>query len=386
MLCGCRQRVAVQEETHILTPEEKAAHWADSVVGTMTAEEMAGQLLIPAVYSRMEAPDSAMLRLYADSLHVGGVLLLQGYAESAAEVADLLRAESNIGPWIAIDAEWGLGMRLADAPRFPRNSHLSSDGDIQLMIDYGEEMARECRVLGINIVLGPVADVSKKGSLMASRSFGDDPQAVADLMVAYSLGLESGGVVSVAKHFPGHGRDIGDSHHLTPEITIDRDSLEQTDLYPFRRYADAGLSGIMAGHIRVLALDSTGRPASVSRAMLTDLVREDMGFRGLILTDALNMDGANGWSATDAIEAGADLVLAPASTCKEIENIIERMRSSKAMQTRVRESCRRILVYKYLFRVAGPEQRRRAINHQRSLQEVLFFGADSLEKRLSGQQ
>lgn len=383
ILSGCRKHGEIREAESEPSFEERAEAWADSILQRLSPEEMAGQLVLPAVYSRLEDSDEELLRFYADSLHVGGILLLQGDAESAAAIADMMSRHCGVEPWVAIDAEWGLGMRLADAPLFPRNSRISDKTGLQVLYEYGEELARECRAVGINMVLGPVADISEKGGIMESRSFGDDPQQVADMMTAYSQGLESGGVVSVAKHFPGHGRDIGDSHTFTPEIRISLDSLENTDLYPFRRYADAGLSGIMAGHIAVPALDPSGRPASVSEAMLSGVLREDMDFKGLILTDALNMGGANGWLSADAIEAGADMVLAPASTREEIREILRCMDKSEDMRQKVRERCRRVLLFKYLFRVAGSERRKRAVNHQRTLKEVLYFGADSLLRRLS---
>ncbi len=383
---GCGRSVAVghdSDSTSTTPPLSSAEVWTDSLLQGMTLEEKVGQLFMPAVYSRLEDADEEMLRFYADSCHVGGLLLLKGDAESAATVASVMTAYSDIAPWIAIDAEWGLGMRITDAPRYPRNGRMDEDADQTDLFDYGEEMARECRVLGINMVMGPVADVASEGSFIGSRSFGNDPQRVADLVTAYASGLESGGMVSVAKHFPGHGRGGADSHKEVPVIIIDRDSLERTDLYPFRRYADAGLSGIMAGHISVPALDASGLPATVSRLMLTELLRNDIGFRGLVITDALNMRGAAGYRAADAIAAGADIVVAPASTSDEIREIIKRVDSGELDECVIDDRCARVLRQKYSHRVAGPLRRRIRSPRGERLRSVLSFGTDSLQQRLA---
>lgn len=387
ILLGACSHAGSNEESADATEEKSvetlAEEWADSVTENMTERELIGQLFMPAVYSRLEPQDSVRLRIYADSLHVGGILLLQGDVESASEVAERFSHLCQVAPWIAIDAEWGLGMRLEDAPRFPRNADLPAD--MSLMYDYGEEVARECRAIGINMVMGPVADISGHGDFIGSRSFGKDPQKVADLVTAYAKGMEAGGVISVAKHFPGHGRGRADSHRVTPTVETSRDSLEMTDLYPFRRYADEDLSGIMAGHLAVPSIDSTGRPAAVSHKMLTGLLREDMGFRGLIITDALNMGGASGWRAADAIAAGADIVVAPTSTRKEIEEVEKRLSSGELSIKIIKDRAKRVLKYKYLFRVVGPNPRVLHRNPNRSLPEVISFGVDSLIRTLSGE-
>lgn len=385
LISGCRQSKPDDSSVASVAsaPIENETEWADSIIHSMSVEERIGQLFMPAVYSRLEPSDLEQLRFYADSCHVGGLLLLQGSAEEASAVGQEMNRISAVAPWIAIDAEWGLGMRIKDAPAFPRNGSMNPRTDTGILYDYGEELARECRVLGINMVMGPVADIADKESFIGSRSFGSDPQRVADLATAYASGLESGGVVSVAKHFPGHGRGKADSHLETPVIDISKDSLEATDLYPFRRYADAGLSAIMAGHIVVTALDSTGLPATVSKSMLSDLLREDIGFEGLIITDALNMGGVSGYKAADAIAAGADIVVAPAHTLEEIREVARRVKNGILPLSVINDRCRRILLYKYRRRVDGPLKRKQITGNSERLRKILNFGTDSLITRLA---
>lgn len=339
---------SVQAE-HDISLDARA--WSDSIMDTMTLEELAGQLIMPAVYANADAAELRLLREYATDCHVGGVVLLKGSVEGACNIADTLRAILKAPPFIAIDAEWGLAMRLEGTPEFPRNGRISQEADETMMFDYGYEVARECREIGINMVLGPVLDVlpeRRRSSGIGSRSFGNDAERVANLGVAYAKGLESGGVMSVAKHFPGHGSADADSHKRLPIVSKSREALEQKDLLPFREYIGNGLSGIMTGHLNVPTLDENEVPVTVSEKILKDLVRKEMGFGGLIVTDALNMAGAGGYSAADAIMAGADIVLAPADTEKEVGSIIEAVRSGRFSVAELRDRVGMVLFFKYM--------------------------------------
>ena len=346
------ERVAVVENKDSVPVSDltdEARQWADSVADSMTLEEMAGQVLMPAIYARATENDIEMVRKYAADVHVGGVILLKGTRADASRIAAILRDCSLREPFVAIDAEWGLGMRLSDMPVYPANGEISREAGEEELYDYGLETARECRGIGINMVLGPVADVSGRGGLLGKRSFGSDPERVARLTVAYSRGLEDGNVFSVAKHFPGHGSPGEDSHRTLPVIDRDKATLDSIDLLPFRAYVNAGLSGIMAGHLEVPAFDTTGRPASFSRELLTGELRERMGFRGLILTDALNMGGAEGYDAVDALLAGADIVLAPADTQLALSRLLAAVRSGRLSSSELGEKVRRILFFKYML-------------------------------------
>lgn len=331
-----------------------AGLWADSVMASMTLEEMAGQLVMPAVYSVVDKSSVRSLAEYAADCKIGGVVLLKGTSEAARAICDTLSAISQVPPFVAIDAEWGLAMRLEDMPGFPRNGKISAKTEEELMYDYGYEVARESRASGINMVLGPVLDVlpGGKGSLagvIGSRSFGSDPDRVARLGCAYARGVEDGGAVSVAKHFPGHGSADGDSHKSLPEVRKSRRSLMEEDLLPFRRYIEAGLSGVMTAHIHVPALDSVRRPVTVSPEVLDSLLRKQLGFEGLVITDAINMRGFGGAAAAEAIIAGADIVLAPGDTRGEVLGICRSVMRGEIAPEILRDRVRRVLRYKYVF-------------------------------------
>lgn len=328
-----------------------ARAWADSIMDCMTVEEMAGQLIMPAVYSDVSNDAMRLLKKYSTDSHIGGVVLLKGSVEAVRSIADTLRNWLSVPPFIAIDAEWGLAMRLEGTPEFPHNGRIAQTADETLLFDYGFEVARECREIGINMVLGPVLDVlpeGKRKSGIGSRSFGRDAQRASVLGVAYAKGIESGGVISVAKHFPGHGSADADSHKRLPAVIKSRKELYAKDLLPFKEYVGNGLSAIMMGHLYVPALDPEEVPVTVSEKVLRDFVRKDMDFHGLIVTDAMNMAGAEGNSAADAIIAGADIVLAPANTEEEVMILSDAVRNGRISTDQLRDRVGRVLFFKYI--------------------------------------
>ena len=360
LMPGCRRAVTpVQDADSLATAfvdsldvsELRMREWVDSVMAGMTLEEMAGQLIYPAVYSDDSGYAMRSVVRYVADCHVGGVVLLKGTPEAARLISDTLSKISCAPPFVSIDAEWGLAMRLKNTPRFPRNGKISPAARDSILYEYGVEVARECREVGINMVLGPVLDVlpeeNGKDTFIGSRSFGSDAMRVTRHGVSYAKGLEDGGVISVAKHFPGHGSADADSHKRLPTVSKSREQLFDSDLKPFMEYAGNNLSAIMVGHLYVPALDSEDIPVSVSEKILKGFVRDEMGFRGLIITDAMNMAGAGGKSGADAIMAGADMVLAPRDTHREVMSLVEAVEHDVFPLESLRDRVRRVLSYKF---------------------------------------
>lgn len=357
---------------------ESAFRWADSVCASLTLRRKVAQMFMPAIYASSDEWTKRLVRQYADSC-IGGIVLLKGDSAGVAALARVLENESVVAPFVSIDAEWGLAMRLADAPEFPRNSNINRETDEGLMYDYGRELARECRLLGINMVLGPVLDVSDGSGFMRRRSLGDDPHRVADLSLAYARGLEDGNVISVAKHFPGHGSVSVDSHKHKGVINRSLHEMDSIDLYPFRCWVEQRLSGVMIGHLAVPAIDSSMKPAAVSPVVISDLLRGDMQYNGLVLTDALNMQGVEGYNSVDAIEAGADIVLAPDKTFREIDRLEAAVRQGRLDTLEIDRHVRRILFYKYLL--TGGRYR---MNDEMETNSSLHLpAADSIARRLA---
>jgi len=332
--------------------QRKMDLWVDSVFDSMNLDERIGQLII------IKADPSD---LYRESVlkcikeyKIGGILFSGGNLSDQAENTNVYQKVSRIPLWIAFDGEWGLSMRLKDTPRFPKNMMAGAITNNDLISMYGKEMGRECRELGININFAPVLDINDNpfNPVIGTRSFGENQQAVAEKAIAYAKGLESQKVISVGKHFPGHGNTSEDSHKTLPVVTHSESQLEEFELYPFARFVQEGLAGIMTGHLSVPALDdSSDLPASLSPKIVTGLLRNKWGFTGLTFTDALEMKGAASKSVSScvlALLAGNDVLLSPQRISSDFAAIKSAIESGYLRLSIVEEACRKILQYKYI--------------------------------------
>lgn len=336
----------------------RAEQWADSVMATMTMRQKVGQLFIPRLDVFDNAAGHTALKKMVTQGQVGGFLLGKG---TVAGYANLIRCAQDVAKvplMVTLDGEWGLAMRLSDAPRFPYSMGLGAISDPELLYAYGREVARECREVGIHVNFAPVLDVNSNPAnpVIGYRSFGENPQRVSALGCAYSRGLEDGGVMAVGKHFPGHGDTSVDSHKALPTVDHSAATLENVDLVPFRDFINSGFGGIMVGHLKVPALDASGTPASLSAKVSTGLLKKEMGFGGLVFTDALAMKGAvaneGGNNCVAALKAGADVLLGSGSPYNDIEAVVAAVKSGAVSEKRVEESCRKILAAKYQLGLA----------------------------------
>ncbi len=326
-------------------------HWVDSVFQSMTQRERIAQLFIPVVDPTKPETAKAVLRRLVKQNHVGGLLFSKGSLNDHATLTNYAQSISDIPLLITLDGEWGLSMRMPNTPRFPHNMGLGAVADETLLYEYGREVARECKEMGIHVNFAPVLDVNSNPAnpVIGYRSFGENPEWIARLGVAYSRGLEDGGVISVGKHFPGHGDTSVDSHKALPTVSHDLNRLKTTDLVPFKEYISAGLSGIMVGHLNIPALDNSGTPTSLSYAVTTDLLQSEMGFNGLIFTDALSMKGATTQenNCVSAFIAGADILLSSGAPVTDITAMEKALASGKISQKDIDKRCKKILAYKY---------------------------------------
>lgn len=370
----------------------EARLWADSICGLMTLDEKLGQMLMPALFSRTDAATLNSVNWYANNLKVGGILLLKGEAEAAAQIADSLEAyrsrqSHSPGMYLAVDAETGLGMRFSDAPLFPWLSEISRHADEGTFYDYGREVAREAQIAGINMILGPVIDVNRleeRQGIMRRRSLGSDQLRVAQLSLAYASGLESQDIASVVKHFPGLGSTISDTHKTLATINTSADELYGIDLLPFKKAVQNGVSCVMVGHVWAPALDSVKRPASFSPVIIQKLLRDEMNFKGLVIVDALGMGGAQGFTSADAIKAGADIILAPLDTKKELSTLREAVSTGTLNEERINESCRRILFHKYIHSIHNSDRLSEKSSSKNNIKEHLSKEAPNIIDRLNG--
>lgn len=328
------------------------SEWVDSVYNSLTPRERVAQLFIPHLVIGDNEQGHAAVRKLVGKEGVGGLLLGKGTSASYAALNGLAMSLAKVPLMNAADAEWGVAMRLSDAPRFPYNIALGAGDDLEAMEEYGREVARECRRLGIVVNFAPVADVNSNpdNPIIGYRSFGEDPERVAALAAAYARGLENGGVMAVGKHFPGHGDTSTDSHKTVPVVNRTAAQFEEMELVPFKRLIGDGIGGILVGHLRVPSLDDSGMPASLSRPVITRLLKEKMGFDGLVFTDALEMAGAQVRGENNcvlALEAGADILLGSLSPSKDIDAVMAALDSGRLSWDAVNQSVMKVLYNKY---------------------------------------
>ncbi|MEL7598988.1 MAG: glycoside hydrolase family 3 N-terminal domain-containing protein [Proteiniphilum sp.] len=345
--------VPAQVVPHLYRQSDQAVmnRWVDSVYSTLTQEQKVGQLFMP-----IAEPGSrwnSRIAGYIKDQKVGGLLFSKGTLAQQAMSTNYAQSLSDVPLLIALDGEWGLSMRLTDAPEFPRNIIIGAITDDSLLTSYGKEVARQCREMGIHVNFAPSIDVhtNPDNPIIGTRSYGENPLNVARQGIAFARGLESNGVMAVAKHFPGHGDTSHDSHKTLPTIRHSRERLEEVELYPFREYVNAGLSGIMSGHLNVPQLKTNGMPASLSPAIGVNLLKKDMGFAGLTFTDGMAMKGVSRQpeASVRALLAGNDVILGVINQQKAFESVNEAVTNGTIPDSLLRKKVRKILSYKYIL-------------------------------------
>lgn len=334
--------------------EYKAEKWADSVISTLSPRERIAQLFVPRLDITDNAAGYRAVEQVAGTDRMGGFLLGKGTPESYSNLINYGQSLASVPLMITLDGEWGLSMRVSGTPRFPYNIALGAADDDQLMYEYGREMARECRLMGIQVNFAPDLDVNSNpdNPVIGYRSFGEDPEIVGRLGAAYCRGMWQEGVMPVGKHFPGHGDTSTDSHKTLPIIDHDRRHLDSVDVRPFVKAFGDGMPAIMVGHLKVPTLDPSGTPASLSKKITTDFLQNDLGFSGLVFTDALAMKGASMSgenNCVSALLAGADILLGSGNPAKDLDAVAEAVSSGRISQNEIDKHCRKVLTYKYML-------------------------------------
>lgn len=346
------QAVIAQRSVSAGYSDPAASHWVDSVFNSMNAERRVGQVIAQVVNPRNLSAAKSEVKLLVEKYNIGFIYFSEGTTENHAELANYVNSLSKTPVIVGLDGEWGLSMRMDGTPRFPKNMTLGAVQDDRLLYDYGREMAEECRMVGVNLNFAPAVDVNsnQKNPVIGTRSFGEDPQNVARKAVAYAKGLEDNGVISSAKHFPGHGDTHEDSHKTLPVVNRSLIDLQTTDLIPFRSYICAGLSGVMVGHLNVPVLKTGNLPSSLCEQVVTKLLKNEMGFNGLVFTDALAMKGArvdgkpNGLL---ALNAGAEVLLEPYKLADNFDAMVAAYSKGGKEKSVIDAACKKILRYKY---------------------------------------
>lgn len=357
VLTGMSCAPAVRKTELLAAAGRGEDRWVRRMLAGMTLEEKIGQMIAGRYVAKFANRDSDDIKGLTDLItkqKVGGMVIFGGEVYETAELNNYLQSKAKVPLLIAADFEYGAAMRINGTTLFPPFMALGAADSEDLAYAMGKITASEGRAMGIHIDYAPVVDVNinPDNPVISTRSLGEDPERVSRLAGAFVRGLQENGMPATAKHFPGHGDTAVDSHSAMPTVSGDRSRLDRVELYPFARAIRAGVEVIMTAHLYVPALDPRpGLPATLSPLIITDLLRKQMGFRGLIVTDAMGMGGitntyAPGEAALKAVQAGVDMVLLPPDPPAAVEALVKAVSSGIIPVSRIDESVRRILSLK----------------------------------------
>jgi len=363
--------------------------WVDSVFQTLTPDDRIAQLFMVAAYSNRDTAHVNELARLIRSHHIGGLIFFQGGPVRQANMCNYLQAQSKVPLMVAMDAEWGIGMRLDSTIDYPRQMTLGAIQDNQLIYDFGKEVARQMKRMGMHINFAPVVDVNSNAAnpVIGTRSFGEDMHDVAAKGIAYMKGMQDERILACAKHFPGHGDTDSDSHLTLPIINHNYHRLDSLELFPFRKMIDAGVGSIMVAHLYIPALDTTKNQAStLSGNIVTGLLKDSLGFEGIVVTDALNMKGVSQFYQPGEVDlraflAGNDLMEFAENVPLAIAKIRAAVDSGLVSQDEIDRRCTKILNAKAWFGL----DRYRPINVKHITEDLNASRAKALDNELVSQ-
>jgi beta-N-acetylhexosaminidase len=339
----------------VTAPPSARVDVVDSLIANLTVRQKVGQLIMPWLMGHYTAFDSRefdRIAYWVDSLELGGIIISIGSPMDASVKLNALQQRSSVPLLIAADLEWGSGMRLVGGTLFPMAMAFGATGREQDAYELGRATALEARATGIHMTFSPVADVNSNpdNPIINTRSFGEDPEAVAGLVAAYVRGANEHGLFTTAKHFPGHGDTKSDSHIDLPVVSACWDELNTLELIPFRAAIEAGVTAVMTAHLAMPCIDGADDPppATFSRTIMTGFLRDSLGFDGLVVTDALTMGAivskyGPGETVVRAFLAGSDLLLIPADPRVAVTAMMAALADGRITMERLDSSVRRML-------------------------------------------
>ena len=368
IFCLVLDSISAQEHPLITKDYEAQQQWVDSLYSAMTLEEKVGQLFMVQVFSNKDQKHKNDIVGLIKKHHIGGVIYSKGGPYRQARLNNELQVASKIPLLVGMDAEWGLNMRLDSTYAFPWNMTLGALKDDGLVEQAGKQIGEHCKRLGVHFNFAPVVDINTnpKNPIIGNRSFGEDRDEVTAKASAFMKGMQGAGVLANAKHFPGHGDTDLDSHKTLPTVSFSQQRIDSVELYPYRQLIKEGLSSVMVAHLNVPSLERrNGFPSSLSRHIVTDILKDSLGFKGLIFTDALTMKGAadfvektidgsrlkkfdtRGEIDLMAFKAGNDVMLMSENVSKGVEKIIGAYGAGEISEERLAHSVKKILMAKY---------------------------------------
>ena len=329
--------------------------WVDSIYNSMTLKEKVGQLFMVDVFSSDPKSKNDKIDSLIKNQHIGGIIFSKGGPKRQAKLNNHYQNISKTPLIMAMDAEWGLAMRLDSTFAYPWNMTLGAITNNEIIYKIGKQIGEHTKRIGMHINFSPVVDINTNPNnpIIGNRSFGEDRDNVTEKALAYMRGIQSVGILANAKHFPGHGDTEKDSHKTLPTISFSKKRLDSIELYPYKRLIEAGLSSVMIAHLNVPSLELRANfPSSLSKNIVTNLLQKDMEFNGLVFTDALNMKGASNFKKPGEIDlaaflAGNDVLLISESIPKAQQLIMKAFKDGRIEKARLERSVKKILYAKY---------------------------------------
>lgn len=334
---------------------ENQKKWVDSIYDNMSLQEKLGQLFMVDLFSSDPKSKSDRIKTLITDYHLGGIIFSKGGPVRQAKLNNEFQALSKVPLMIGMDAEWGLAMRLDSTYAFPWNMTLGAIEDNKIVEKIGHRIGEHSKRLGVHINFAPVVDINTnpKNPIIGNRSFGEERENVTEKALAFMKGMQRAGIIGSAKHFPGHGDTDLDSHKTLPTIDFSRERLDTLELYPYKKLIDEGLNSVMIAHLNIPVLEPRlNYPSSLSHKVVTGLLKEELGFNGLVFTDALNMKGASNFKKPGEIElaaflAGNDILLIPEDVPKAMGFLENAYNSEVISEDRLAYSVKKILYAKY---------------------------------------
>src|SRR5690606_16746513 len=362
--------------------------WVDSVFNTLTPKQRIGQLFLVRAHTNLGQKYVDSVKQVIEKEQLGGLVVFQGGPVRHANMFNQYQKVSKVPLLTTFDGEWGLGMRMPDSTiSYPYQMTLGAIQNNNLLYEMGRQVARDFHRMGMHFNFAPVVDINNnpKNPVINFRSFGDNKYKVTEKAKAYMDGMVQGGILASLKHFPGHGDTDVDSHHDLPQLKFDRARLDSLEMYPFRQLIKDGAPSVMVAHMNIPALDNTPNiPSSISKKVVTDIIRTELGFRGLTVTDAMDMSGVkkffpNGEADVMAIEAGHDLLEVSANSGRAIDLVEKAIKSGRLSQADIDARVKKVLAAKLWL---GLNQVK-PVNTNRLYEDLNTPAAQSLVQRIS---
>ena len=356
-LIFCSLNASYGQKIYNKTDTAALNKWVDSTFQTMSPDERLGQLFMVAAYSNKDEKHYQSIDSLVRDYHVGGLIFFQGGPIRQAQLTNRYQALAKVPLSLAMDAEWGLGMRLDSTISFPKQMTLGAIKDNRWIYEMGKEVANQFHIQGMHINFAPVVDVNvnAKNPVIGYRSFGENKFMVSEKGVAYMKGMQDHRIMANAKHFPGHGDTDTDSHYDLPVIRHDTSRMTDIELFPFQQLMKDSLMSVMVAHLQIPAYDNRpNTPTTLSQKVVTDLLKKEMAFDGLAFTDAMNMQGVAkyyepGEADVKALMAGNDIILFPLDVPKAIDQIKKALISGDLQQEDLDQRVKRVLKSKFWF-------------------------------------